>query len=98
MEGMNPVYARALDVIWDSINGGIGHPNDFEKVIAMFTRLLSEGETVYPGQIYQYLKNKGISDRPANDIQMIYEVLETARHGRRLWNEEFIQGILGRSN
>jgi len=98
MEGMNPVYARALDAIWGSINGGIGHPSDFEMVIAMFTRLLAEGETVDPGQIAQYLKNKEISDHPVHDIQMIYDVLETARHGRRVWNEEFIQGILGRSN
>ena len=90
---MNPVYEKAVEAIWDEINGGVAHPNDFEKVVDMFNRLLEAGERVKSDEIYQYLTKKSDLFRDAaHDIEMIYEVLETVKYkSLAWWDDEFIK-------
>jgi hypothetical protein len=95
-EPMNPVYEKALDVIWTSINGGISHPYDLGKVVDMFKHLLNANETVeYVDQIQNYLKTKyKASDRYTQDITMVYEILLELKKGQSYWSDDLIQKIL----
>ena len=96
---MNLVYERALDSLWNGINGGTAHPNDFGRAVEIFDHLLTANEYVdHPDEISEYLVKKyQINSRTAQDIQIIYEVLfelQKLKQGKRYWNDQFIQKIL----
>jgi hypothetical protein len=89
---------------------GARHPDDFECVIDMFDRLLDAGESVKVDEIYQYITKKAgvgatgseaeetisnVTRETADRIQLIYEVLETAkRKPLHCWGDDYIQGII----
>ena len=92
---MNPVYKKALEKIWSKINVGVQHPNDFEKVVDMFDRLLSAAERVdSEDQIRKYYEQLGAPQEDARDISMIYHVLEISHKRKKWWSDEFMQEIL----
>ena len=89
---MNPIYQKALDAVWSNINGGMSHPNDFGKVVDMFNRLLDAGKVVEStDQIKNYLKTQhNVPDVTAQNIQMIYEVLQVSKEKHSYWDDDFI--------
>ena len=93
---MNPVYKKALEKIWSKINVGVQHPNDFEKVVDMFDRLLSAAERVdSEDQIRRYYEQLGAPQEDARDISMIYHVLEISHNPvKHRLSEKLIQEIL----
>jgi len=93
---MNPVYEKALDAIWKSINGGIIHPNDFGRVVEMFNRLLDANKKPdHVDDINNYLQKKhGVTEDVSHQIQLIYETLLHSRRGFQFWNEQFMHDLL----
>jgi len=92
---MNSVYTKALDAICNKINKALLHPLDFEKVVDMFNRLLKAGSQVgNSDEIHGYLEKAGVDREIANEIQTIYEVLETSKKQLNYWDPAFIQSII----
>lgn len=92
---MNPVYKKALEKIWSSINVGVQHPNDFERVVYVFDRLLSAAERVGSDQIRRYYEQLGAPQEDARDISMIYDALEISHKREKCGlSDEWMQEIL----
>ncbi len=90
---MNPVFVRALDEIRK--NGGLLHPNDFDRTVDLLDLLIEAGQRVQrPNDIHEYLEKQGMNSTVAEQVQTIYETLRVLRDGKYKFGDSVIEKVL----
>lgn len=93
----NPVVARAMEYLTNSVNlsTGLGHPSDKESAIGMFRILVAEGEPFEPDQIRGWAVRHGWQPRHARDLAELAEKFKAGRQvrggKRKMWRDDVIE-------
>lgn len=93
----NPVVARAMEYLTNSVNlsTGLGHPSDKESAIGMFRILKAEGEPFDPEQIRAWAVRNGWKPRDARDLAKLAEKFKAGKQvrggKRKMWRDDVIE-------
>ena len=92
---LNKVYRKGLDAIAAACGSGVTHPNDFQRVVTLFDRLLATTLTVGPADhIAAHLTSLGMDAGKAGDVQLVYEALYRRYYGEPAkWGADFLDDL-----
>ena len=99
---LNAAVESALNTLTSMVNlsTGLTHSSDKESAITLLRILHNNQVPLDPNNMRIWALRNGWTSEGANDLQEIAQgVLEGKRYktsGRKIWNDEFINGLLGR--